>query len=108
MRVKQKTLRSVLSLSIAIAVAGCATAPGGSIQSSQSGNLVSANQSQLSNLDRARAEFSRGNYGNAIQSTQTSFEEVVGAVNQGLELARTIDTLIGGGGFGGFGGVKMF
>ncbi|MBL4820400.1 MAG: LytR C-terminal domain-containing protein [Gammaproteobacteria bacterium] len=60
-----RAMRCVLSVSMVVALAGCASVPPG--DSNSAGRSLSAVSSQrLSNLDLARREFSRGNYGNAI------------------------------------------
>jgi len=58
-------VRSALSISISVALVGCAATPTDIRQSRGTNQTLSSAQWQ-SNLDRARAEFSRGNYGNAI------------------------------------------
>jgi len=61
-----RLIRSVLSVSISVALVGCTTIPT-NVGSSRFNDSTYVNSGERqSNLDRARAEFSRGNYGNAI------------------------------------------
>ncbi len=55
----------VLSASILIAMTGCATSPG--INQPDSAAAVMSTRAVSSNLDYARREFGRGNYGSAIE-----------------------------------------
>jgi len=68
MKASKRMLHNILSASIVIVVAGCASSPlNDAPQSRSQAALPAASQGVLSNLDIARSEFSRGNYGNAIQ-----------------------------------------
>jgi tetratricopeptide (TPR) repeat protein len=57
----------MLSASIVIAVAGCASTPVSDAPQNREQGAPVVSEGSLSNLDIARTEFSRGNYGNAIQ-----------------------------------------
>ncbi|MCB1671003.1 MAG: LytR C-terminal domain-containing protein [Gammaproteobacteria bacterium] len=66
MRSNRRILRKVLSGSIFLALAGCAAIP---VNNQQAGNagLFTPDYTPISNLDIARREFGRGNYGSAIE-----------------------------------------
>lgn len=59
-------VRVILPLSISIALLGCAAPGGNDSLRGASAEVVALPDQQLSNLTLARAEFGRGNYGNAI------------------------------------------
>ena len=67
MRAKKRLLRNMLSASLVIAVAGCVSSPVSDAPQPRIEATLPVRQGSQSNLDFARLEFSRGNYGNAIQ-----------------------------------------